>query len=67
MTTWEAIFAQSPANNGYYKEDDLIPVHWDWPRRTWLQARLEYVREHEPAAILKSLTKLGRQRKQGLN
>jgi hypothetical protein len=67
MNTWEAIFTQSRANNGYYKEDDLSHLNWDWPRGTWLQGRLEYVREHEPAAIIKSLRKLGRQRKRELN
>lgn len=67
MNTWEAIFTQSPANNGYYNEDDLLHLNWDWPRGTWLQDRLEYVQEHEPAAILKSLRKLRRQRKRELN
>jgi hypothetical protein len=62
VNTWKAIFAQSPVNNGYYKEDELTQLNWDWPRGTWLQGRLEYVREHEPAAPIKSLRKLGRQR-----
>ena len=66
MNTWEAIFTQSPANDGYYKEDELMQLNWHWPRGTWLQGRLEYVRDHEPAVILKSLRRLGRRGKQGL-
>jgi hypothetical protein len=58
MNAWESIFEQSPANNGHYKEDVLTEYFWDWPRGTWLQDRLEYVREHEPTAGLKSLRKL---------
>jgi len=60
MNIWETIFAQSPANNGYYNENDLTERRWDWPRGTWLQSRLEHVRENEPAAVVKSFRKLGR-------
>jgi hypothetical protein len=47
MNTWEAIFSQSPANNGFYNGEKLPQVHWDWPKRTWFQGRLNHVREHE--------------------
>ena len=47
MNTWEAIFSQSPVNNGFYNGDKLPQVHWDWPKRTWFQARLTHVREHD--------------------
>jgi hypothetical protein len=67
MNAWESIFAQSPANNGHYKEDVLRQYYWDWPRGTWLQDRIEYVREHEPAAGIKSFRKLGRAHKPALN
>jgi hypothetical protein len=58
MNAWEAIFTQSPANNGFYEENELAQSYWEWPRRTWLQDRLQYVREHELAMGLKSIDKL---------
>jgi len=67
MNAWEAIFTQSPANNGYYKENELAQGYWEWPRGTWLQDRLEYIREHELAMGLKSIDKLRCARKTRLN
>jgi hypothetical protein len=47
MNVWGSVFTQSPANAGYYDEEDL-PYHtWDWPKGTWFQARLDFVREQE--------------------
>ena len=37
MTNWEAIFTQSPVNQGYYNEQRLPQHHWAWPRGTWFQ------------------------------
>ena len=31
--TWKSIFAQSPANSGYYDETELPHFNWDWPQR----------------------------------
>jgi len=67
MNAWEAIFTQSPANNGYYEEKALAQRYWEWPRHTWLQDRLEYVREHEPTIGLKSIDKFRYARKTRLN
>lgn len=67
MNAWEAIFTQSPANNGFYAENELAQGYWEWPRRTWMQDRLEYVREHEVAMGLKSIGKLRCARKTQLN
>lgn len=47
MSTWEAVFSQSPVNKGHYDGDKLPQIHWDWPKRTWFQARLNQVREHD--------------------
>jgi len=47
MNTWEAIFSQSPANNGFYNGEKLPQVHWNWPKRTWFQGRLDSIRESE--------------------
>ena len=48
MNAWQSIFLQSPANSGYYDEDELPQQNWDWPKGTWFQDRLDHVREHEP-------------------
>lgn len=44
MNTWELIFIQSRANDGWYSEDAL-PTHvWAWPKETWLKKRLRDLR-----------------------
>ena len=53
MNTWEAVFSQSPVNEGYYNGDQLPQVRWAWPRATWFQARLDQIRDQERAALLK--------------
>jgi hypothetical protein len=58
MNVWEAVFSQSRVNNGYYDEQRLPQSQWDWPRKTWFQARLDHVREHEPVWALKTSRKL---------
>ena len=67
MNQWEAVFTQSPANYGYYNEEELTVRYWEWPQKTWLQGRLQYLREHEPAAVLKSLRTLRRRRRTDLH
>jgi hypothetical protein len=47
MNTWEAIFSQSPVNQGYYNEAGLPQNHWGWPRGTWFQSRLDFIRDQE--------------------
>ena len=49
MNLWQSVFIQSRANNGYYDEKRLPECRWEWPKGTWFQARLDYVREREPA------------------
>ena len=44
MTSWELIFLQSRVNNGGYDGDDLPAQKWEWPRGTWFQERLNYLR-----------------------
>lgn len=60
MNGWEAIFVQSPVNDGYYNEDELPQKPWQWPAATWFQARLEGVREQKPRAFSPSLCRPGR-------
>jgi hypothetical protein len=55
MNVWEAVFRQSRVNHGYYDEDRLPQSKWDWPKRTWFQTRLEYVRERKPILTFKAV------------
>jgi hypothetical protein len=57
MSTWEAIFSQSPVNQGYYDETRLPQFHWDWPRGTWFQSRLDSIRDHERIWIARPVSK----------
>jgi hypothetical protein len=57
MNTWEAIFSQSPANKGFYNGEKLPQVHWDWPKRTWFQARLNQVRENDRPWAIKTTSR----------
>ena len=52
MNAWESIFRQSRVNHGYYDEDKLPQLKWDWPKGTWFQARRDYILErHQPFSI----------------
>ena len=62
MNTWEVIFMQSPVNHGYYDEDELPQQNWEWPKGTWLQTRLDYIREHRSPLTLKSSRKMNHDR-----
>jgi hypothetical protein len=44
MTSWELIFLQSRVNDGAYDGDHLPAQNWEWPRGTWFQERLYYLR-----------------------
>lgn len=57
MKTWEAVFSQSPVNQGYYDESCLPQIHWGWPRGTWFQSRLDYIRDHERLSGVKQVIK----------
>jgi hypothetical protein len=58
MNPWKSIFTQSPVNNGTYDEDELPQQIWQWPKGTWFQARLGYIREQQPMANLRSGKKI---------
>jgi hypothetical protein len=52
VNVWESIFAQSRVNKGYYAEDCLPQLKWDWPKGTWFQSRLDYIRHHHlPSSV----------------
>ena len=42
---WQLIFQQSKVNNGVYNGDQFPAQHWEWPRETWFQTRLRYLRK----------------------
>jgi len=44
MNAWELIFRQSRVNNGAYDGDKLPRQNRAWPRGTWFQRRLRYLR-----------------------
>jgi hypothetical protein len=58
MNVWESVFTQSRVNDGYYDEDRLPDFRWEWPKRTWFQARLDYARNHNQVGALKTSRKL---------
>ena len=58
MNAWESVFRQSRVNDGYYDEDRLPQLKWDWPRGTWFQSRRYHVRDHQPVPNLKSSRKV---------
>jgi hypothetical protein len=47
MNSWELIFLQSRANDGWYDEDALPTYVWAWPKETWLKKRLVELRSEE--------------------
>lgn len=58
MNAWESVITRSRVNDGYYYDEDRLPVfRWEWPKDTWFQARLDYAREHEPVWSLKASLK----------
>lgn len=45
MSSWQLIFQQSKVNSGMYNGDQFPVQHWEWPRETWFQTRLRYLRQ----------------------
>ena len=60
MNTRKTIFMQSPVNEGYYDEDELPRQNWEWPKGTWFQARLGFIRECRFSLALMSNRKMSR-------
>jgi len=44
MSFWQLVFLQSRVNDGIYDEEELPPQIWAWPKETWFQSRLNYLR-----------------------
>ena len=45
MSSWVAVFSQSPVNNAPYDGERLPEQIWRWPTGTWFQARVRYLRQ----------------------
>ncbi|HZD42266.1 MAG TPA: hypothetical protein VE131_16200 [Terriglobales bacterium] len=58
MNAWESIFMQSPVNEGYYDEDELPYLSWNWPKETWFQTRLTEMRRHQLVLTQKSVKRI---------
>src|SRR5258706_2674422 len=58
MKIWKSVFIKSRMNEGYYDENCLPDVRWEWPKGTWFQARLDYARDHAFVGRLKVGRKL---------
>jgi hypothetical protein len=46
---WQRIFLQSKVNGASYGGEELLPFNWNWPKNTYLQDRLQYVRRYRSA------------------
>jgi hypothetical protein len=45
-SSWQRIFLQSKVNGAPYQGEQLLGFNWDWPKNTYLQRRLDYVRKY---------------------
>jgi len=43
-SSWQRVFLQSKANGSSYWGEELIAFNWEWPKNTFLQRRLQYLR-----------------------
>jgi len=48
-SSWQSIFLQSKVNGAAYNGEQLAGFNWDWPKDTFLQRRLEYLRRYRPS------------------
>ena len=44
QTFWQRVFLQSKVNGAPYVGEQLPGARWEWPKNTYLQRRLRYVR-----------------------
>jgi hypothetical protein len=58
MNIWKSVFTKSQVNESYYDENCLPDLHWEWPKGTWFQTRLDYARDQASVGRLKASRKL---------
>ena len=44
---WQLIFSQSKANGYPYQGNNLLCRNWRWPKNTFLQTRLQKIRQSQ--------------------
>ena len=54
-TSWQRIFMQSKVNGAAYQGEHLSGFNWNWPKNTYLQRRLEYLRKYRSSDELGDL------------
>jgi len=58
-SSWQRIFLHSKVNGAAYNGEQLSNFNWDWPKNTYLQRRLEYVRKYRCSDELAALNQSG--------
>jgi hypothetical protein len=56
---WQRIFLQSKVNGAPYSGEELLPFNWSWPKNTYLQHRLQYVRRYRSSDERMDLNRAG--------
>jgi hypothetical protein len=56
---WQRIFLQGKVNGAPYSEEQLMSFNWSWPKDTYFQHRLQYLRRYRPSS--ETLTQRSRQ------
>ena len=54
-SSWQSIFLQSKVNGATYNGEQLLGFNWEWPKGTFLQRRLEYLRKYRASDELADL------------
>jgi len=54
-SSWQSIFLQSKVNGAAYNGEQLLGLNWEWPKGTFLQRRLEYLRKYRASNELADL------------
>ena len=54
-SSWQSIFLQSKVNGAAYNGEQLLGLNWEWPKGTFLQRRLEYLRKYRATDELADL------------
>lgn len=47
LSFWQLVFLQSKVNGAPYQGAQLPLYSWEWPKNTYLQRRLRYLRESQ--------------------
>ncbi len=56
---WQLVFMQSKVNGALYAGEELPGHKWDWPKNTYLQRRLQYIRRSQVSDEFADLNRSG--------